>query len=150
MGDSAKRRNIAEYLGIANAKDIKDGLVAGTEDEAKRVHSSCRDGSALLAPPKAGAPVVIPATRTHGLYPDSLLNGRADIHKPVGSPRCVPTAFTPRGHDEGDELDARCCSENFGVGKEVAHARLWPIGGVCVPLAEPIAAVVQFANLRDS
>lgn len=36
MGDSAMRRNVAEYLGIANAKDIKDGLRSVTEDEAKR------------------------------------------------------------------------------------------------------------------
>ncbi len=37
MKDSAMRRNVAEYLGIADANDIKKGIHRVTEDEAKRI-----------------------------------------------------------------------------------------------------------------
>ncbi len=37
MGTSAMRRNVAEHLGIATAKDIKDGIYKVTEAEASRV-----------------------------------------------------------------------------------------------------------------
>jgi len=37
MGSSAMRRNVAEHLGIANAKDIKEGRHLVSPKEAKRV-----------------------------------------------------------------------------------------------------------------
>ncbi len=37
MGTSALRRNVAEHLGIAKAKDIKEGHHRITEEQAKRV-----------------------------------------------------------------------------------------------------------------
>jgi predicted GIY-YIG superfamily endonuclease len=37
MKDSAMRRNVAEYLGIAGANDIKQGIHRVTEPEAKRI-----------------------------------------------------------------------------------------------------------------
>jgi len=39
MGSSAMRRNVAEHLGIAKAKDIKDGLRRITAAEAARVRA---------------------------------------------------------------------------------------------------------------
>jgi len=39
MGSSALRRNVAEQLGIAGAKDIKEGRHRITDEEAKRVRT---------------------------------------------------------------------------------------------------------------
>jgi hypothetical protein len=39
MGSSAMRRNVAEHLGIAPAKDIKEGLYRMSAEEAKRVRT---------------------------------------------------------------------------------------------------------------
>jgi len=39
MSSSALRRNVAEHLGIASAKDIKEGLHRVSPDEVKRVRT---------------------------------------------------------------------------------------------------------------
>jgi hypothetical protein len=39
MGTSAMRRNVAEHLGIASAKDIKEGLYRVSPQEASRVRT---------------------------------------------------------------------------------------------------------------
>jgi hypothetical protein len=44
MGSSAMRRNVAEYLGIAKAKDIKSGIHRITVEEAASVRTWLDDG----------------------------------------------------------------------------------------------------------